>query len=112
MALPFGPEFAPVYEAGFRADREALGLGGANFDHFFRDVERQILDYPWIYSTEVPESGGTLMRATRDAFPDIPPLYVYYKVVKIDRARYRVHFVGLSPAWSAAETMRRPWPST
>jgi len=53
-------------------DRRKLGVGGANFDFFFREIETNICDYPWIFSTEVPDSGGTMMRLTRDAFPDIP----------------------------------------
>lgn len=77
---PLHPRFAPVYEPQFDAERRALGLGGRDFDHFFKDVETNVCDYPWIFAEEVPESGGTLMRETRDAFPDVPPLYVYYKV--------------------------------
>lgn len=98
--MPFGPRFTAVYDDDFNADRRTLGLGGRNLDHFFEDVERQLLDYPWIYSREIPDSGGTLMRETRNAFPDVPPLYVYYKVIQDSPQDSRVYFLGLSPAWS------------
>lgn len=103
MPVPFGPRFTAVYDPDFHADRRTLGLSGPNFDHFFRDVEAQLLDYPWIYSREIPDSGGTLMRETRDAFPDIPPLYVYYKVIQDSARDARIYFLGLSPAWTKAE---------
>lgn len=98
MAFPFGPNFYASYEDQFTADRKNLGLGGPNFDHFFREVEANILDYPWINSKVVPDSGGTLMRETRYSFPDVPPLYVYYKV---NPETGHVRFVGLTEAWSA-----------
>lgn len=103
MAVPFGPRFTAVYDNDFQADRRRLGLGGRNFDHFFEDVERHLLDYPWIYSQEVPDSGGTLMRSTREGFLDLPPLYVYYKVIQDSPRDCRVYFLGLSPAWSKSE---------
>lgn len=110
MAFPFGPRFTAVYDDDFAADRGELGLSGANFDHFFEDVERQLLDYPWIFSREVPDSGGTLMRETRNAFPDIPPLYVYYKVIQDSPRDCRVYFLGLSPAWSKEDLAPPPFP--
>jgi hypothetical protein len=94
------------YEADFYADRKRLGLSGRNFDYFFRDIEQAVLDYPWEYSEEVPESGGTRMRLTRDAFLDVPPLYVYWKV---NAEECRVRFVGLSPAWSKADLAPPPF---
>jgi hypothetical protein len=94
------------YEPAFYADRRNLGLGGRNFDYFFRDIEKEVLDYPWEYSKEVPESGGTRMRLTRDAFLDVPPLYVYYKVNAED---CRVRFVGLSRAWSKFDVAPPPF---
>jgi hypothetical protein len=99
-AFPFGPRFDASYEDAFHEDRRNLGLGGKNFDHFFRLVEENILDYPWIHSKVVPDSGGTLMRETRESFPDVPPLYVYYKV---NAETHHVRFVGLTKAWSADE---------
>lgn len=36
------------------------------------------------------------MLLTRYAFPDIPPLYVYYRV---DHSRHSVVFLGLHRAW-------------
>jgi hypothetical protein len=99
---PWHPRFTAAYDEKFYAARRALGLSGTNFNHFFRDVEGTILEYPWLNAVEVPESGGTLMRETRAAFPDVPPLYVYYKV---NREQNRIRFVSLSPAWSADETV-------
>jgi hypothetical protein len=100
LPYPFGPRFCAVYDGDFEADRRSLGLGGRNFDTFFHHVERQILDYPWINSKEVPDSGGALMRETREVQPDLPALYVYYKVSVEDE---RIRFLGVSPAWSKTE---------
>jgi hypothetical protein len=94
------------YEPEFEADRRTLGLGGPNFDHFFQAVEQNTLDYPWEFSEEVPDSGGSRMRPTRDAFPDIPPLYVYYKV---NAEACRVRFLGLSRAWSKLDLAPPPF---
>lgn len=80
------------YHERYEADRISLGLGGPNFDYFFEPVEREALQYPWEFSIEVPESGGTRMRATREAFLDIPPLYVFYKV---DATACRIVFAYL-----------------
>jgi len=102
---PLHPRFTARYEPAFEEDRKRLGLAGPNFGHFFNGVETHICDYPWEYSREVPGSGGTRMLGTRDAFPDIPPLYVYFKVNADER---RIAFVGLSEAWSASETFRPP----
>jgi hypothetical protein len=41
------------------------------------------------------------MLGTRDAFPDIPPLYVYYRVKEQPN---RIIYLGLSRAWSQDET--------
>ena len=41
------------------------------------------------------------MLGTRDAFPDIPPLYVYYQVKERPN---RIIYLGLSRAWSQDET--------
>lgn len=94
------------YEQAFEADRKALGLGGSNFDHFFQGVEASVLDYPWEYSREVPASGGTRMRPTPENFPDLPALYVYYKV---NAEECRVRFVGLSEAWSKEDLAPPPF---
>ena len=37
------------------------------------------------------------MRETKGLAPDLPPLYLYYKVNKDER---RIRFLGLSKAWS------------
>jgi hypothetical protein len=78
-----------------------MGLAGPNFDHFFKEVEDYLGDYPWEYSEEVPDSEGIRMLPTRMSFPDIPPLYVYYRV---EQNPNKIIFLGLSPAWSADET--------
>lgn len=83
-------------------DRVELGLSGENFEYFFQDVERILRDYPRVGSVAVPGGQGILMRATLDAFPDIPPLYIYYRVKENPNA---IRFFGLSPAWSEAETL-------
>ncbi len=100
-------KWSACYEDAFGADRKAVGLGGRNFDTFFDGVERSVLDYPWEYSEEVPESGGTRMRLTRADFSDLPPIYVYYKV---NAEECRVRFVGLSPAWSKEDLAPPPFP--
>jgi hypothetical protein len=40
------------------------------------------------------------MLPTRYPFPDIPPLYVYFRV---EQRPSRIVFLGLSPAWSRDE---------
>ena len=42
------------------------------------------------------------MRPTRMAFPDIPPLYVYYRV---EENPNRIVYLGLSPAWTHDEAI-------
>jgi hypothetical protein len=96
------PRFEPYFETSFDADRAALGLSGRPFDYFFRGVENYLANYPWKYSEEVKDSGGIRMLPTRDAFPDIPPLYVYYRV---EQDPNKIVFLGLSPAWSQSETL-------
>jgi hypothetical protein len=98
---PWHPRFDARFEASFDQQRRGLGLGGENFDFFFKAVESYLGDYPWEYSTEVPDSNGIRMLPTRQAFLDIPPLYVYYRV---EQDPNKIIFLGLSPAWSAAET--------
>jgi hypothetical protein len=75
-------------------------LAGRPFDHFFLAVEKIVGDYPYDESMEIPESGGIRMRATRDAFPDLPPLYLYYRV---EHDPNRVVFLSLSKAWSETD---------
>ena len=77
---PGHPRFEPHHEPSFDADRAELGLSGSAFDRFFQSVENHLGDYPWEYSEEVPDSEGVRMLRTRDAFPNIPPLYIYYRV--------------------------------
>jgi hypothetical protein len=93
------PSFEPYYHAAFIEQRRRLGLAGTNFDFFFKNVEHAILDYP--YGDEIPDTGGTMMRETRETFPDVPPLYVYFK---LDTDNRRVLFLGLTQAWSAVDT--------
>lgn len=95
---PGHPRFAPCYEKSFEHDRHALGLSGANFDHLFRHVENFLGDYPWQYSEEVPDSEGIRMLPTEEGFPDLPPLYVYYRV---EQNPNKIIYLGLSQAWSA-----------
>jgi hypothetical protein len=95
---PLGqPRFEPLYEPTFTAHRARLGLTGSNFDYFFGAVEKLLGDYPYKYSEEVPESEGIRVLPTEAAFPDIPPLYVYYRV---EHQPNRIRFMALSPAWS------------
>lgn len=65
------------------------------------DVEENLCNYPWEFSKEVPDSEGIRLFPTRQAHPDIPAMYVYYRV---DAERHRVIFLGLGPAWSQGET--------
>lgn len=102
MSSSPSPRFAPSYEPSFDTHRAGLGLSGANFDHFFREVEFYVCDDPWMqFTEEVPDSDGIRMLSTRQAFPDIPPLYVYYR---FEPEAGRVVFFGLSPAWSQVDT--------
>ena len=41
------------------------------------------------------------MLPTRGGFPDIPPLYVYYRV---EQNPNKIIYLGLSPAWSSDES--------
>jgi hypothetical protein len=102
---PLHPRFTARYEPAFEEDRKRLGLAGSNFDYLFSEVESHVYDYPWEYSRGVPASGGTRMLRTRDAFPDIPPLYVYFKVNAAER---RIAVIGLSEAWSSTDSFRPP----
>jgi hypothetical protein len=58
-------------------------------------------DYPWEYSEEVPDGEGIRMLPTRGGFPDIAPLYMYYRV---EQDPNNIIYLGLSPAWSSDET--------
>jgi hypothetical protein len=98
---PQHPRFIPVYTESFDSDRKKLGLAGQNFEHFWRDIENVICDYPWEYSPEVPNSEGIRMYPTRRAHHDIPAMYVYYRVIVETN---QVVFLGLGPAWSQGET--------
>jgi hypothetical protein len=98
---PWHPRFAPCYEPSFAACRTKLGLAGRNFDYFFTAVENYLGDYPWEYSEEVPDSEGIRMLPTRRGFPDIPPLYIYYRV---EQNPNKIIYLGLSRAWSRDET--------
>lgn len=97
MPEPEQPRYAPVYEPSFDGELRALGLGGPSFDYFFREVEAQICTYPWENSTPVPDGDGIRMQGTENAWPDIPPLYLYFRV---EQDPNRVVFLGVSPAWS------------
>jgi hypothetical protein len=92
---PGHPPFEPRHEASFAEDRRALNLHGPDFDHFFADVERTLRDYPYLESVAVEED--IRMRQTRSCAPDLPPLYVYYRVQENPN---RIVFLGLSQAWS------------
>lgn len=95
-----GPRYPPAYHPDFDVARTEQGLTGRPFDYFFLAVEHVIGNYPYADSVEVPESDGIRMRATRDAFPDLPPLYLYYK---IEHDPNRVVFMSLSAAWSESD---------
>ena len=74
-----------------------IGRTGANFDYFWSavaDFLRQETRSKY-YSVPVPEGEGIRMYATEHAFPDIPPLYIYYR----PEDPY-ITFLGVSPAWS------------
>ena len=90
---PGHPRFEPRYEPSFVADRVALGLGGSNFDYFFKEVEDHLADYPTISATKVLEHEEIWMLRTQSAFPDIPPLFVYYRV---EERPNKIVFLGLS----------------
>jgi hypothetical protein len=103
MPEPLGqPTFEPHHEPTFEAHRARLGLTGAPFDYFFSAVEKLLGDYPYKYSEEVPDSEGIRMLPTQAAFPDIPALYVYYRV---RRQPNQIIYVALSPAWSKADVV-------
>jgi len=78
-----------------------LGLSGSDFDYFFQSVEDHLGDYPWEYSEEVSDSEGIRMLCTRGAFPDIPPLYIYYRV---EEKLNKIIYLGLSRAWLQEES--------
>ena len=103
LSTPPSPRYAATFDQSFDDQRAALGFSAESFENLFREVEFRICDDPWLqYSTEVPDSDGIRIVPTRQAFPDIPPLYVYYRFSAELR---RVVFLGLSPAWSAGETV-------
>jgi len=93
----------PCYEHDCETGRAKLGLNGPNFDHFFRNVENHIGNFPWDWpSEEVPDSEGIRAVPTEYAAPDIPPMYVYYRV---EHQPNKIVFLGLSPAWSETDTV-------
>ena len=104
---PLQGPFEPVYHAKFEAHKVALGLSGPNFDHFWRKVEKQLGNYPYNYSEEVPDGEGMRMLPTADMFPDIPPLYVYYRV---EHQPNKIHYWALSRAWSKDDLLPPPPP--
>jgi hypothetical protein len=99
---PLQPPFEPHYEPTFEAHRARLGLTGPNFDYFFAAVQKLLRDYPYKYSVEVPDAHGIRMYPTEAAFPDIPALYIYYRV---QHQPNRIIYVGLSPAWSKGDVV-------
>lgn len=99
---PGHPPFEPIYEPSFADARSQLGLSGANFDSFFKDIERHLADYPRSSATKAPEREGVWMLRTREAFPDVPPLIVYYRVNELPN---QIIYLGLSSDWSNAETI-------
>ncbi len=99
---PGHPRFEPEYEPSFATDRAELGFGGPSFDFVFGEIEHYLADHPWAYSEEVPDGEGIRMLSTRQAFPDIPPLYVYYMV---EEDPNKIRYLGLSRAWSQEESV-------
>jgi hypothetical protein len=98
---PLQPPFEPRYSAKFEAHRVRLGLTGEAFDYFWRAVEKQLSDYPYHrYSREVPDHEGIRIFPTEEAYPDLPALYVYYRV---EHQPNRIHYLALSPAWSRSD---------
>lgn len=83
------------YNPQFNADRRALGLDGPEVDFAFKAFEEHVCAFPWASTAELQD--GTRMRATEDGFPDIPRLYVYYRINVKQR---KVIFLSLSRAWS------------
>jgi hypothetical protein len=99
---PGHPPFEPRYESSFAEARTRLGLSGANFDNFFGDVERHLADYPRSSATKAPEREGVWMLRTKDAFPDIPALIIYYRV---EERPNTIVYLDLSPDWRNADTI-------
>ena len=97
VSEPRDDRFEPQYEPSFAECRARLNLSGAPFDHFFADVEDAFCKDPYFASETVPEAQGIRIRPTRESFPDLPPLYVHYR---IKRDPNRIVFFGLSRAWS------------
>jgi hypothetical protein len=100
--FPGHPRFEPRYEPSFDEDRAALGLGGGSFDYFFADVEAHLADYPTISSTLILPDEDIWMLRTRRGFPDLPPLFVYYRV---EEQPNTIVYLGLSHDWSNAEVI-------
>ena len=94
---PSEEPFQPHYEPSFMDCRRTLGLSGPDFDHHFEAVEKGLCRFPWLENESVPEGDGIRIRPTRERAPDLPPLYVYYRIELNPR---RVVFFGLSRAWS------------
>jgi hypothetical protein len=99
---PGHPPFEPIYEPSFAEARARLGLSGASFDSRFADVERHLADYPRSSATKAPEHEGIWMLRTKEAFPDIPPLIVYYRVTEQPN---RIVYLSLSPDWSKPDVI-------
>jgi len=104
---PWHDRFAACYENSFWEQRRGLGLGGQNFDHFFQGIESFLGVYPWEYSQPVPDGEGIRMLPTIEAAPDLPALYVYYRV---EEKPNKIIFLGLSRAWSKADVAPPPFP--
>jgi hypothetical protein len=103
--FPGHPRFEPHYEPSFAEDRATLRLSGSDFDYFFADVENYLADYPTVSSTSVIPHEDIWMLRTRSGFPDLPPLFVYYRVEELPN---KIIYLGLSRDWSNADAPGQP----
>lgn len=96
------PKYGANYLESWHEDVRALGFSAKHFDSIWREPEFRLCDDPWMqYTQEIPASEGMRIMPTRQAFPDIPPLYVFYR---FNGETQKVDFCGLSPACRESET--------
>lgn len=74
------PPRQPSYESSWDESRRELNLSGPEFQWFFDELEKLLCEYPMNQYVEILVDEDLLLYPTLDAFQDVPPLWVYYRL--------------------------------